>query len=63
MKVKIFYARTRRDLEKQVNEWLSVNPVSPNSMRFQFTSVGFESVDSYEIDHTLVLFYVPMHAM
>ncbi len=63
MKVKIFYSRSRKDLEEKLNKWLETNPVSPDSMRFQVTSVLLDDPDEHIIEHTLFLFYVPMQAI
>lgn len=60
MECKIFYERSRVELQKQVNQWLETHPVTPDSMRFQFSTVSIEDVDAYRLEHTLVLFYVPM---
>lgn len=63
MLCKVFYHIHRSKLQEQVNEWLKNNPVSPQSMSFQFSTVVIEDPDSYKLEHTLVLFYVPMRAM
>lgn len=60
MKVKIFGSRTRPDLEKQVNTWLETHPVSPDSMRFQYGAIYMDDPEQHIVEHTLVLFYVPM---
>jgi hypothetical protein len=60
MNCKIFYASRRELLQKEVNEWLQTHPVSPESMHFQFSTVLIESDIDYKLEHTLVLFYVPM---
>ncbi len=58
MKCKIFYGRNREHLQNAVNHWLEVNPVRLE--RFQFSSVKLDDDMEHIIDHTLVLFYVPM---
>lgn len=63
MECKIFYARSRKELEKQLNDWLKDHPVTPDSMRFQFSSVYCEDPNEHIIEHTLVLFYVPLRAI
>lgn len=64
MRCKVFQSRNRADLEEKVNAWLERNPVSPDTMRFQFSSVAIDdSPDTYIVSHTLVLFYVPLHAI
>lgn len=60
MECKIFAARSRADLQEKVNAWLATHPVTPESMRFQFSSVYMEDPDQHIIEHTLILFYVPM---
>jgi hypothetical protein len=63
MECKIFYARSRKELEANINAWLKEHPVSPDSMRFQFSSVALDDPDEHIVEHTLVLFYVPMRAI
>lgn len=63
MECKIFYSRSRKEIEKQVNAWLKEHPVSPDSMRFEFSSVVLDDPDEHIVEHTLVLFYVPMRAI
>lgn len=60
MRVKIFGARTRQALEEAVNQWLKTNPVAPDTMRFEYGAVYCEDPVEHIIEHTLVLFYVPM---
>jgi len=55
MQCKIFCAIRPKELELYVNEWLKENPISPQSMKFQYNGVGFDAADMTE--HTLVLFY------
>ncbi len=59
MKCKVFEARSRSDLEEQVNQWLETHPVSPESMRFEYACVSLEDSIQFVLEHTLVLFYVP----
>lgn len=63
MLCQIFFGGHRSQLQDQVNEWLKTHPVSPQTMHFQFSTVSIEDSDSYRLEHTLVLFYVPMRAM
>jgi hypothetical protein len=56
---KIFSATNRKELEQQVNEWLKTHPVTPERTRFQFSTVSVADADSYKLEHTLVLMYVP----
>lgn len=63
MQCKIFASRNRKNLEETINEWLKEHPVSPQSMTFQITSVYCEDPDSHIVEHTVVLFYVPMSAI
>ncbi len=63
MECKVFYARNREKLQDQVNEWLKKNPVSPETMRFQFSTVALEDSTEYALEHTLIIFYVPMRAI
>lgn len=60
MRCKIFYGSNRQELEDMVNKWLETNPVTPDSMRFEFSTASVEDETSYKLEHTLVLFYVPM---
>lgn len=60
MRCKVFSARTRKALEEAVNKWLETNPVSPDTMRFEYSAVYCEDPTEHIIEHTLVLFYVPM---
>lgn len=62
MKCKIFTAHQRQALEDQVNQWLESNPVTPDSMRFEYGAICLEDLVEPDavIEHTLVLFYVPM---
>lgn len=61
MECKIFYGSNREEIQNKVNAWLKEHPVTPDSMRFQFSTVSIEDTDSYRLEHTLVVFYVPMH--
>lgn len=63
MRVKVFHSRNRNELEKQLNSWLGDNMVSPESMRFQFSSVVIEDSTEWMLEHTLILFYVPLQAI
>lgn len=63
MECKIFHARNRLDLQEKVNKWLSEHPVSPDSMKFQLTTVSIEDPNEYILEHTLIVFFVRMHAM
>jgi hypothetical protein len=63
MKMKIFFSRTRKELQEAVNAFLEQNPVSPDSMRFEFSSIAVTTPIELIIEHTLVLFYVPMHSI
>ena len=62
MKCKIFVAHKRQALEDQVNQWLESNPVAPDSMRFEYGAICVEDLVEPDstVEHTLVLFYVPM---
>lgn len=62
MECKIFTANSRIALERQLNEWLPDHPVTPDSMRFEFSTVVLtdQNGGSQRVEHTLVLFYVPM---
>ena len=60
MECKIFYSQSRLGLQDEVNAWLKAHPVTPESMRFHFSSVTLEAPDEYIIEHTLVLFYIPV---
>lgn len=60
MECKIFYSTSRLGLQDEVNKWLKEHPVTPESMRFQFTSVNLDDPSIIQVEHTLVLFYVPM---
>ena len=60
MKCKIFHARSVVALEDAINKWLETHPVSPDSMRFEFSTVYGEDEVEHILFHTLVLFYVPM---
>ena len=60
MRIKIFYGRSRQDLEQAVNTWLSTHAVSPATMHFQFSTVSLEDETQFILEHTLVVFYVPM---
>lgn len=63
MECKIFASSSLKDLEEKVNEWLQRNPVSPESMRFQFSATSLNDPIDNTIEHTVVLFYVPMRAI
>lgn len=63
MECKIFYSRSRKELEANVNAWLKDHPVSPDSMRFEFSSVYLDDQVEHIVEHTLILFYVPMRAI
>lgn len=63
MQVKIFHGRNWRELEDELNKWLREHPVSPESMRTEFSTVMYEDETSYAEIHTLILFYVPMRMM
>ena len=63
MECKFFFGTSRNELEKQVNMWLKTHPVSPDSMRFQFSMVAIDDVTEYKLEHTLVVFFVPMRAI
>lgn len=63
MVCKIFYATSRLELQNMVNQWLAEHPVSPDSMRFEFSTVVIEDTDSYRLEHTLVVFFVPMRPL
>ena len=63
MQIKIFHSSNRKELESFVNEWLKTHPVSPDSMRFEFSTVAIEDEISYRLEHTLILFYVPMRTI
>jgi hypothetical protein len=60
MECKIFYARSRLELQKTVNSWLQEHPVSPDSMSFQFSTVSLEDSTEFILEHTLIIFFVPM---
>lgn len=60
MQCKIFSARNLEKLEQSVNDWLKVNPVTPESMHMQFSTVIQEDDVTFALIYTLVLFYVPM---
>jgi hypothetical protein len=60
MKCKVFSSRTRKELEKAINEWLETHPVTPETMRFEYGAVYCEDPDEHIIEHTVVVFYVPM---
>jgi len=60
MECKIFYGRNREELQNHVNAWLKTHSITPESVRFQFSTVSIESESEYTLEHTLVLFYVPM---
>lgn len=60
MECKIFSAINRNDLQDKVNAWLQTHLVSPESMHFQLTTISIEDADSYKLEHTLILFYVPL---
>lgn len=61
MKCKIFYNTNRQELEQAVNKWLEETMISPGTIQLQFSTVAIEDADSYQLHHTLVLFYVPMY--
>ena len=63
MECKIFASKSRVKLEEQVNEWLNTHPVSPDTMRFQFSSVYLDDPDTHIIEYTLVLFFIPMRPL
>lgn len=63
MKVKVFQCRSKHDLEEVVNKFLAQNPVTPDSMRFQYSTTVVEDSMEHIVMHHLVLFYVPMMAI
>ncbi len=60
MECKIFGSQDYRQLERDVNEWLKTHVISPESMRFQATTVTYEDSVEFIPIHTIVLFYVPL---
>lgn len=60
MECKIFCGRNREKLQDEVNAWLKMHPVSPESMRFEFSTVLLEDEVQFILEHTLVVFFVPM---
>ncbi len=60
MECKVFYARNREKLQDAVNEWLKTHHVSPESMHFQFSTVVLADDVEFILEHTLVVFYVPL---
>lgn len=63
MRVKVFQSRSRASLEETVNAWLERNEVSPTHIQFSSVLIESNDVSSYVVEHTLVLFYVPLHAI
>ena len=61
MKVVIFHSTSWNDLQKQINEWLSKNPVYPEGVKVTYGAVVDE--EGWQIIHTVCIWYVPMHAM
>jgi hypothetical protein len=57
---RIFWGQSQMKIQDEVNEWLKTHPVSPESMRFQFSTVVLEDPTEWILEHTLVVFYVPM---
>jgi len=60
MQVKIFSANSTVKLQDAINEWLAKHPVLPDSMRFVYSTVNCDDPVEYIVEHTVVLFYVPM---
>jgi hypothetical protein len=58
MRCKIFYSRSRRELEKAVNEWLETHMLVIE-MPIRFSSVAIQDETEYILEHTIVLFYIP----
>lgn len=63
MECKIFASRHRDKLEAAINAWLQDHPVSPDSMRFEYHAVYMSDPDVHIVEHTVVLFYVPLRAI
>lgn len=64
MRVKVFQSRRLADLEEKVNAWLAQNQVSPLTTHMQFSSVAIDdSPDSYFLEHTLIVFYMPLQSI
>lgn len=60
MRVKVFGARSRKDLEEKLNDWLTTHPVSPDGMHVEFAATYCDDPQEHIIEMTLVLFYIPM---
>ncbi len=60
LKCKVFSARKQANLEQAINEWLGRHPVTLETMRFEYGAVYCEDPDEHIIEHTVIVFYVPM---
>jgi len=60
LQVKIFSANSTVKLQDAINEWLAKHPVSPDSMRFEYSAVYCDDPIEHIVEHTVILFYIPM---
>lgn len=65
MHFKMFAARTRRDLEKDVNDWLEKGQhvLTLDNIRFQYSAVSHDDNTAEVTEHLLVVFYEPFKAI
>lgn len=63
MECKIFSSDNYIKLEQEVNKWLATHLVSPETMRFQATTIKYEDSIEFKPIHTITLFYVPLRAI
>ena len=61
MQVQIFRGRDLDALQSKLNKWFKEHMVSPETARFKVTSVYLVDDVEHIIEHTVFVFYVPMH--
>lgn len=60
MACKIFSSHNLKDLEEKLNRWLKEQP---SIIQVQLTSTYLDDPVEHIIQHVVIVFYTPMHAL
>lgn len=63
MQCKIFSGTGRASLQQTINTWLQEQYLTLESVQVHFTTVLIEDEASYRLEHTVLIFYIPLQGV